>query len=1025
MVRLADGALCAVLVVVVELVVVAWLARRELLGPHELGLGLTSLLPLAVVAALPAAFSGAVVVATVDREPSRKRRLVLAAVVGAFALAVGWGVSGGRLLQGAGRPLFVALLVLVAMTAAFFGALPVARVLGALSSRGRAFPIAIAALGALLLEIANAELLVRRYPAFHAGLAVLTVWSAALAGTALRARRALRLGAALGVITLAALASIGAAERISRYDNLRLIYFERAPLLSHVVRLAAVLAPPPVLDDDLDAMVAPPAGQSIDLRGADVLLVTVDALRADHVGAYGYERPTTPAIDALAADGIVFEAAYTATPHTSYAVTSLMTGKYMRPLLLQGVGYDSETWAQAMRRYGYRTAAFYPPATFFIDRERFQSFEDRALDFEYTKVQFSSAETRVAELERFLASEQPTQRLFVWVHLFEPHEPYEAHPDHAFGERSIDRYDAEIAAADAAIGRLVAAMRKRHARTLVIVSADHGEEFGEHGGRYHGTSVYDEQVRVPLVWSAPWIAKGVRVAEPVGLVDLLPTVLGGLGVPTSPRVRGRDIGALVNQSARPGPGFAFAETDEQALLARGSLRLICTRRLGACRLYDVARDAGQQQDAAAGHAEEHADMNRSLQRFVASMGRYELGGEGRSWPQALRRGIAGDADAALDVAALLGDADVTVRRKAAEVLVELQADAAAPALRRALQTDEDDEVRRWSALALTRLGQGAPLTLDLFATGPERWQRLAALVLAESGDARGEQVLLGWWAAAFPADAGAEAEALPFEQARAIAAALARIKSKAAVGPLSRGLADVRLRVHVAKALADLGEEAARPALGEAFAAERYHDARLAIAEALVALDGGPELQGPLVRFLGVPDPLSRGLELALKADVLEWVGGPRDRELARLREFATTGVNVGVVIPKIKASTKGLRALVRARASGTTPGEVRFGLAAAPLGDGNRSRRVPKRAPTLEPDLTVQLPIEPGGAFHEVYATLPKAVSERVEPGDAADFVIYATQNVDVAACAVVPLADELPPPPPEPWQGESGGGD
>src|ERR671926_557327 len=92
----------------------------------------------------------------------------------------------------------------------------------------------------------------------------------------------------------------------------------------------------------------------------------------------------------MATEGVVFDAAYSPTPHTSYAVTSLMTGKYMRPLLLQGLGADSDTWAGLLRTYGYRTAAFYPPAVFFIDGELFVPFRDRKLDFEYARVEFAS-----------------------------------------------------------------------------------------------------------------------------------------------------------------------------------------------------------------------------------------------------------------------------------------------------------------------------------------------------------------------------------------------------------------------------------------------------------------------------------------------------------------------------------------------------------------------------------------------------------------------------------------------------------
>ncbi len=133
------------------------------------------------------------------------------------------------------------------------------------------------------------------------------------------------------------------------------------------------------------------ASRTLDLRDRDFLLISIDALRADHLGSYGYARPTTPHLDALSNDAVVFEHAYAPSPHTSYSVTSLMTGKYMRPLLLQGIAQDSDTWAGLLRTYGYRTAAFYPPAVFFIDPDRFQTFRDSFLGFEYRWVEFAEA----------------------------------------------------------------------------------------------------------------------------------------------------------------------------------------------------------------------------------------------------------------------------------------------------------------------------------------------------------------------------------------------------------------------------------------------------------------------------------------------------------------------------------------------------------------------------------------------------------------------------------------------------------
>jgi hypothetical protein len=822
-------------------------------------------------------------------------------------------------------------------------------------------------------------------------------------------RRWLVIAAYLGC----AAAAIFAPARMRLFDNLRFIYLERAPLLSQAIELAAVFAPPPPIEPLAEEEVR--LGPSIALGGRDILLVTIDALRADHVGAYGYERDTTPELDALAAEGAVFEAAYTPTPHTSYAVTSLMTGKYMRPLLLQNVGQDSETWATALRRYGFRTAAFYPPAVFFVDRERFTTFSESGLGFEYRKQQFSPAADRVGEVRAYLEDQPLGHPMFLWVHLFEPHEPYELHGEHDYGDRGVDRYDAEIAAADAGLGAIVREVRKSRPNTVVIVTADHGEEFGDHGGRYHGTTVYDEQVRVPLVFHAPDLIEPKRIPQPVSLVDLVPTVLAGYGIPVSPRVRGRDLGGALQGKSHDEHGFAFAETDAMTLLAEGDLRLVCQRRVGACRLFDTTTDPTQTEDVAAEHIREFSDMKKRSAALVSSMGRYEAA-ENAKWPRPIRRGIGGDAAAAMDVAGLLDDADVRIRRKAAEVLFELGREKTTPHLSRTLRNDEDETVRRWAALALTRLGHGAPLVYDMVEDEDVTWRRLAALALAEAGDARGERVLISWWRRAYPKDAGDAQEVIPFERAREVAAALAKIESEDAVAPLTWALRDVRLRPFVARALADIGHEAARPALAEAFATERYQHAREAILRATVELGGSGELVRPLARFMGVPDPIAGALEMAEKADILAYVGGPRKKELRRLRRFATSGVTIGMVVPETEHGAGGLRAVVRARATGTSEAEVRLGI--LPKGvyhDGDRSHDVPKRVPKLDPLLTVTLRFPPSDELQERYADLPDAVAERIKPGEHGDFVIYATQNTEIDACAVVPRTHDVPPPAPE----------
>ena len=1043
--RFADVYLALALLAVVELIAVAALWFGHFAGGFEVSIAASGLVPVALAAAAPCAIACGIVVELVRVGERRSARIALAMVAALFTGAVGYGVASGRHFEGGRRIPFAAVLAVVAAVATAALAPRLARAFAVRPGvRGAASIGAVVAAAVIALELANARVLPRLYPAFHLGLAALTLLVAALGAlawgaldpgldAALRRRalpralmsaRLLRAAFALALFAFGAATAPAAGRRLARLDNVRLIYLERAPLIGRVVELAAELAPPEPLD--AAAETAPlTSGHAVDLRGRDLILITVDALRADHVGAYGYARKTTPNLDRLAESGVVFDAAYSPTPHTSYAVTSLMTGKYMRPLVLQGMGADSETWAEHLRRYGFRTAGFYPPAIFFIDAERFEHFRDRGLDFEYRKVEFAPARARAAQVEAYLRTVPADRRVFLWVHLFEPHEPYEAHPEHPFGDRDVDRYDAEIAAADDGIGAVLAAVRGVRPQATAIVTADHGEEFSEHGGRYHGTTVYEEQVRVPLVIDAPGLFQPHRVAAPVELVDLLPTVLAGLEIPRPARIRGADLGAfLAGTAPTDAPGLAFAETDTQTMLAKGPLRLLCARKIAACALYDVLKDPGETVDLAPARPGDVAAMRAELRAMEASHGRYEQQGlrsEGKGWPEALRRGLSGDGDAAIDVAALLDDADVAIRRKSAEVLFELgRVDAAAP-LRLAMVRDEDDEVKRWSALALTRLGEGAPRARDLLLDPEPRWRRLAALALAESGDDRGEDTLIAWWREGFPAkEKGAAAPPrskapIPFERAREIAAALGKLKARAAVGPLLSALGDVRLRPHVAQALAAIGEDAARPALAEQLEQERYQVARIALAAALVKLGGGPELRLPLVRFLGTPDPLPGGLGFALDADVLELVGGPREKDRWRLKRFATSGVAVGMVVPKGGNGT-GLRVLCRARATDGHPGEIRVGLRAGPPpSKRDHDSLVPADAPALDTARTSTLVIAAGDTPTEAFATLPRTVP--VRPGEFGDFVVYATQNVEVSACAVVPLSDELPPPPPEPW--------
>lgn len=1076
---------------------VAWTERARITSIWELQHGALGLTPAWLLVGAAGALLGWLLLELVAA-PTWRGRALFALGWGLWGGGVAWGVGGGRHLAELGpRVGFAALVGTFALTAAYATAPwlalglrwiesgrlgverrrapddgqsghgqsghgqsaerndPARRLRDGAPMRRTAWSLAVLGCAAAV-EIANLSILPRLYPAFHGGLSSLALALAALALApwgALwlergRSRRPRLWGAvALGVTLVAAVLGLAPGARsVSGFDNLRLLLLEHGPSLGWGVRLAARLAPPPpnrcedaTCTDLLGSSVAAAErSPALDWSGRDIVLVTVDALRADRLGARRNGQPLTPEMDALAREGVVFEAAYAPTPHTSYSLTSLMTGKYMRPLLLQGAGEDSDTWADLLRTYDYRTAAFYPPAVFFIDTARFTRFERARLGFEYSKVEFAEGDKRLGQIRAYLAEEPAEQKLFLWLHLFGPHEPYEAHPPYDFGPRDVDRYDSEVAFADRTLGELVRMVRARSPEAVILVTADHGEEFGEHGGRYHGTTVYEEQVRVPLIVVAPGSVRPGRVAQPVQTIDLLPTVLSALSVPPQPRIRGRDLGPLLGgasprngtsqgdgaprRDVPPGvdaageatadAGLAVAETEDYTLLAEDDFRLVCERRIGACQLFDVAADPGQKRDVSTKHPERFRRMRERSRQLAASHGEFESRGlraEGRGWPAPILRGISGDGDAAPELSELLDDADPAIRRKSAELLFELRRPETAGSLRLSLTRDEDPVVRRWAALALTRLEEGAPLVYELVQDGELPFRRLAALALAETGDARGERELLAWWN---------DPKARDFERSRQLLRAFAKIRSGDAVNPLVRSLDDVRLRPEIARTLAAIGDKDARWFLVRALMKERYQSARGALVEAIVALGGKGDLVLPLVRFLGVPDPLQDGLAHAQKAGILHHVGGPKEVALRRVRSLANSGVVVHLNIPP-GGNGSGVRLVVRARAKGPDGGRIYVQKGTEPPPNDSKKSKIRFRyRPTIERDKALEVRIAPRSeeVASEVAMTLPAAW--RAKPGHPFPLALFADQNVEVEAVALVPLADELPPPPPEPWR-------
>jgi hypothetical protein len=336
-------------------------------------------------------------------------------------------------------------------------------------------------------------------------------------------------------------------------------------------------------------------------------------------------------------------------------------------------------------------------------------------------------------------------------------------------------------------------------------------------------------------------------------------------------------------------------------------------------------------------------------------------------------------------------------------LFELRRKESIPALRLALTRADDEDVRRYAALGLTRLGEGAPLTVELLESPDLHFRRLAALALAESGDKRGEDVLVAWWR---------DERSRDYQRSRELLDVFGALRSKDAVVPLMQSLPDVRLRPYIAQTLGKIREEAAAGALLVALNDERMQSTRVALAGALADLDAGPALAAPLVRYLGVPDPLPGGLLLAERAKILEHVGGPTGRDAVRLSREANLGVKLTLTVPP-GGNGKGVRLLVRAKNSGSASGTLLFarGADSAPSKGGPTLPRLP----VIDEQGALRLSVPPASEPVEIAATLPESFGAKAAMR--ATFLLYAERGIEVETLAVVPLADELPPPPPKPW--------
>jgi choline-sulfatase len=340
----------------------------------------------------------------------------------------------------------------------------------------------------------------------------------------------------------------------------------------------------------------------------DVFLVTIDTLRADHVHCYGYIPVQTPALDALANDGVRFAQAFTPSPITNTSHTSILTG-----LLPSGHGVTDfavplartyPTLAESLRNTGYKTAAFIGSVV--LDSTEFAPGLDRGFDFydnfphpARTKSRWGRLERRgmdVAQRAEVWLNMHPEGPRFVWIHLYDPHDPYDPPPPYSLAYK--DRlYDGEIAYADSALAHFISHLKKRHwyENSIIIAVGDHGEGLGEHHEQTHGIFLYDSTTHVPLIVKLPDDSNaGKTVNGQVRTVDILPTILDLLNISKPTRLDGASLSPYFS-SASENERTVLGETDYPLHFGWAPLRSVRANGLKFIEaprpeLYDLGRD---------------------------------------------------------------------------------------------------------------------------------------------------------------------------------------------------------------------------------------------------------------------------------------------------------------------------------------------------------------------------------------------------------------------------------------------------
>jgi arylsulfatase A-like enzyme len=393
-----------------------------------------------------------------------------------------------------------------------------------------------------------------------------------------------------------------------------------------------------------------------------VVLVSIDTLRADHLGFYGYPRETSPNLDRLSLESAVFDDAMSSSPWTLPAHASLLTGLYpSRHGLTSHDRYLASSLAtlpQLFSKAGYRTAAVVNSHNLAPEFGLDRGFEQ----YRYVEERVSRREPSVEITDQAMewVRQAVGESLFLFLHYYDVHSDYVSLPDYeaaflkpydgaadgttaqlaAYREGKfslsasdapnlIDRYDAGIFQMDLEIGRFLDFLKKEGLweDALFVLTSDHGEEFFEHGGVLHGQTQYQEVIRVPLLIKGPDVPAGRRVAYPVSLVDVVPTLAARTGFEAPPGIDGIDLSPLLAglEEKTLEDRYLFSEADHNNVehditrsVRHRTFKLHFNRLSREYRLFDLARDPAELEDVAPGEKDALAALTARLDRFVAS-----------------------------------------------------------------------------------------------------------------------------------------------------------------------------------------------------------------------------------------------------------------------------------------------------------------------------------------------------------------------------------------------------------------------